>query len=81
MLKGGAAGQRGAPITDRLAASALPRTGWLGWLSCNKHTDPPIGAQDEWGGQPLSVLHSSLIWSTTEDHGTELLELTSTATW
>ena len=36
-------------------------THWRGWLGCNKHADPPIGAQDEWGSQHPSVLHSSPI--------------------
>lgn len=36
-------------------------THWRGWLGCNKHADPPTGAQDEWGSQHPSVLHSSPI--------------------
>lgn len=40
-------------------------TRWRGWLGCNKHPDPPNGAQEEWGTQHPSGLHPSLIWSAT----------------
>lgn len=77
MLRG--AGQRGAPLTARLATSALPRAGVAGSAVINTQIHPLVLRMSGAASTPCSPFQPHLVRSRQQDHGTQLLKWTSTA--
>lgn len=80
MLRGGAAGQWGAPSTARPAASALPRAGVAGSAVINTQIHPMVLRRSGAPSTPLVSIPASSGLQRQQAHGTQLLKWALTAT-